>query len=202
LTGPRPRTAGSGLTRDQIVAHAVRHARHHDLGSLSLRALADELGVTPMALYRHVRNKDEILEAVADKLLADAGTPTFKRSWRRFLEEIAESLRAVLTAYPEITELITRQPLTTPTAQARLTAAIEALTLAGFTRPRAVRAYAAVHTYTIGFCALEAGRRTGAMALDAVNEDDDPVAEMIRRFVGQDQFRFGLRAMLDGFAAG
>ena len=199
MPGTRPRVTHPGLTRDVIVAQALAYAERGDLGTLSLRRLADELDVTPMALYRHVRDKDEILAAVADHLLAAAGVPVMHRSWKRFMERIASSLRGVLTAHPAINELITRQPLTTPTARARLEAATDALRRSGFDTQHAVSAYAAVHTYTIGFCALEAGRHAGARsARRTTTEERDPVAVTIEVFVSELQFYIGLRALLDG----
>jgi TetR/AcrR family tetracycline transcriptional repressor len=196
---PGPDTTRPPLQRADIIEAALHHAAHHDLAGISVRDLARQLGVTPMALYRHVRDKDDILEAVADVLLARAGTPQMKRSWKRFLEAMAQSLRAVLTEHPEIAGLITRRPLTGPTARERLTVAVSALQRAGFRRDQAVRAYAAVHTYTVGFCALEAGRRAHAGdGVDAAGGGVDEAAATIAGFVTDEQFTFGLRALLDG----
>lgn len=190
------RTGVPRLTRQDIIDEALRRAARHELGTLTLRGLAEELEVSAMALYRHVRDKDEILEHVADALLAAAGLPERTERWRPFLKAMAASLRGVLSEHPEIVELVSRRPLTTPAARARLGAATDALHAAGFSHDDAIRAYAAVHTYTVGFCALEAGRRRDGEA--GADPGADPVADTIASFVTEEQFHFGLRVILDG----
>jgi AcrR family transcriptional regulator len=186
------------LTRDEIVEVALARAISDGLEAVSARGLADELGVTPMALYRHVRNKDEIVDAVVDNLLEHVGPPTAPPDdWRAWLEELARSLRGLFLRHPVAVEVFARQPVTTPAALARLALAMEVLQQAGFDRDDAVRAFAAVHTYTVGFCTLEAGRNSATGArLEAASLDVDAAA--IRDFVSDDQFGHGLRAMLAG----
>lgn len=177
---------------------ALRRVMAEGLAALSTRGLADELGVTPMALYRHVRNKDEIVDAVVDALLAGVEAPSRPRAdWRGWLAEQARSLRGLLQQHPIAVEVFARQPVTTPAALARLAGAVAVLEEAGFDRDGAVRAFAAVHTYTVGFCTLEAARGlvTGS-PLAAASTDVDAAA--IRDFVSDDQFGYGLRALLSG----
>ena len=123
--------------------------------------------MTPMALYRHIRDKDDILEAVTDALLAASGLPDPSTSWAECLLELAISLRKMLRAHPPIVTLYTRRPLITPMAVARLDGGSGVLMAAGHTSDEADRIYAAVHTYTLGFCALEGGRHAaGAPGTD------------------------------------
>jgi AcrR family transcriptional regulator len=186
------------LTRELIVEVALARAVADGFESLSTRRLADDLGVTPMALYRHVRNKDEIVDAVVDALLRTVAAPRAARSdWRGWLEEQARSLRGLFQRHPIAVEAFARRPVTTPVALARLASAVGVLQEAGFGRDDAVRAFAAVHTYTVGFCTLEAARSaaTGPQ-LAAASVDVDAAA--IREFVSEDQFGHGLRALLAG----
>jgi AcrR family transcriptional regulator len=187
------------LTKEAIVEVALARADADGLASLSTRVLADELGVTPMALYRHVRNKDEIVDAVVDALLVRVGLPDVARSdWRAWLEELARSLRSLFLQQPVAIEGFTRQPVTTPAARARFAAGVGVLRDAGFGADDAVRAYAAVHTYTVGFCALEAARARGSSPIG-----DDPTraeAAAIGQFVSEDQFGYGLWAVLAGLS--
>ena len=127
----RFKTASPPLTRDEIVAAALRHANTDGLDQLTLRKLADELDVTPMALYRHVRDKDDILEAVTDVLLAEAGLPDPHLLWSDYLIELAETLRGVLRGHPSVVGVFTRQPQVGPAALARLAGARDVLTRAG-----------------------------------------------------------------------
>jgi AcrR family transcriptional regulator len=193
------------LTRADIVAAALRVADARGLDAISVRGLADRLGVTPMALYRHVRDKDEILDAVTDTLLARLGLPPPPSppadGWRDWCEAAAESFRRLLVDQPLAIAVFARGPVTTPAARRRLATSIEVLTAAGFGHADAVRAYAAVHTYTVGFCSLEASRRadrrTGREAAA-----DDATSLLIRGFVSDSQFTHGLRALLAGLTPG
>jgi AcrR family transcriptional regulator len=188
------------LTRDEIVDAALAHADAGDLASLSARGLAAELGVTPMALYRHVRNKDEILTAVVDVLLERRGLPAWPSGdWRGWLEDLARSLRSLFLQHPVAIAVFTRQPVTTLAARRRLEVAVAVLGSVGFEPAAAVRVYAAVHTYTVGFCALEAARQAAARDLPPTGPDDvDEAAALIAAFVNDEQFVFGLQAMIAG----
>jgi AcrR family transcriptional regulator len=155
-----------------------------------------------MALYRHVRNKDEILDAVTDTLLARLGlppTPARPGDWRGWLETAAESFRRLLVDQPLAIGVFARGPVTTPAARQRFATSIEVLTAAGFDHDGAVRAYAAVHTYTVGFCTLEASRRHHHERPGGEG-DDDASAHVIREFVSDEQFTHGLRALLAGLS--
>jgi AcrR family transcriptional regulator len=189
---------GEKLTREEIVHVALGRAIAHGLASLSTRTLADDLGVTPMALYRHVRNKDEIVDMVVDSLLDTVEAPAAPRAdWRLWMEEQARSLRGLFQQHPIAVEVFARRPVTTPAALARLASAVEVLEEVGFGRDEAVRAFAAVHTYTVGFCTLEAARGPASGSqLAAASVDVDAAA--IRDFVGDAQFGHGLRALLAG----
>ncbi|MGZ4684137.1 MAG: hypothetical protein ACXV8G_16895, partial [Acidimicrobiales bacterium] len=109
------------------------------------------------------------------------------------------------------------RPVTTPVARARLAGTIAVLVAAGFDEADATRAYAAVHTYTIGFSALEAGRRGGATRPDRPDRPDPPdppdepgergepgdhVDAIIRGFVTDEQFQHGLTALIAGLGPG
>jgi TetR/AcrR family transcriptional regulator, tetracycline repressor protein len=180
------------LTRGEILDAALRHAREGQLDQLTVRRLAEELDVTPMALYRHIRDKDDILENVADALLADVGLPDPSAPWSEYLVELATSLRQLLHEHPPILTLFTRRPLITPMAIARLNGASGVLTRAGYSPADAHRIYATVHTYTLGFCALERARQR----VDAPRTAAGSPERVIVDFVSEDQFRFGLRALV------
>ncbi|HVV35020.1 MAG TPA: TetR/AcrR family transcriptional regulator C-terminal domain-containing protein [Acidimicrobiales bacterium] len=167
------------------------------LSCVSMRALAGALGVTPMALYRHFANKDEVLLAVTDTRLRAQRLPSARVGWRSYLRALAFLLRELLRSDPEIIGLYNRQPVTTASARDRLTTAVEVLVRAGFDEGAAVRCYAAVHTYTLGYCSLEAarGRHLGEPGESVTN-----AATLIRGFVSDDQFEFGLDVILDGMS--
>src|SRR4051794_41834885 len=77
--------AGAGrprLSRDRVLRAALSVADAGGLGSLTIRSLADKLGVKPMSVYYHVANKDEILAALVDIVFAEIQLPAPGGNWR------------------------------------------------------------------------------------------------------------------------
>ena len=162
---------------------------------MTVRSLAAQLGVSPMSLYRHVHDKDDILDEVADRLLADAWRPrSGKGDWRTWLGEAADRLRRLLVSQPAALHVYLRQPVVSPAAVARMEAMMAVLRGAGADEQAARRAYAAVHTYTIGFAALEASRA----ACTAPDNGADTLASELASYTTAAQFSEGLRYLLDG----
>ncbi|WP_049571504.1 TetR/AcrR family transcriptional regulator [Nonomuraea sp. SBT364] len=89
------------LTADAIVDRALRVGDAEGLDAVTIRRLAADLGVTPMALYWHFKNKDQLLAGMADHLIAGfaPGEPG-DRSWRERLREVMTGLIRVLRAHP------------------------------------------------------------------------------------------------------
>ncbi len=170
---PRRGQTRDPLNHDAIVRKAIETIDTQGFAALTVRSLAAELSVSPMALYRHVRNKDELLLDVTDAMLAHAALPDPDNDWSVFLTEIASSLRRLFLQHPQLVETFARQPVTTPTARRRLEASLEVLRSAGFDDDQATRAYAAVHVYTVGFCGLEAARRAGTSNAPDLDERDE-----------------------------
>ena len=88
------------LTREQVVTAAVELADRDGIGSISMRRLAQELGVEAMSLYTHVRSKDDLLDGMVDAVIsmipADAGAADWKASLRR----MALGARGVMLRHP------------------------------------------------------------------------------------------------------
>jgi AcrR family transcriptional regulator len=151
------------LTRGEIVATAIRTARDGALSTLSMRGLAQELKVSPMALYAHVADKDEILDEILDDALAGEARPAPPSpDWRAWMTHFAEQLHRVLVDRPELLDRYCRRPVGVTTALERMEAALAVLAAAGFDDDEAVEVFAAVHTVTLGFTALEVARRSAA----------------------------------------
>src|SRR5262245_54238927 len=97
----RPRQAL--LSRERIVATATMLIDAEGLPALSIRRLADELGVRGPSLYNHFGTKDEILDAVADAITEQVDTSFFDRlDWRLALRQWGRSYRDALAAHPNI----------------------------------------------------------------------------------------------------
>jgi TetR/AcrR family transcriptional regulator, tetracycline repressor protein len=95
------------LSRSAVVHRALQVADADGLNALTIRRLATELGVTPMALYWHFRNKEELIAAVADQIWSEIGSDVDPAAaWHQQLRSLLESLIKVLRAHPSASELV------------------------------------------------------------------------------------------------
>jgi TetR/AcrR family transcriptional regulator, tetracycline repressor protein len=95
------------LTRDAVVDRALQLADSIGLDALTIRKLATELGVTPMALYWHFRSKDELLDGLAERVWAEIDTDIDESaSWSAQLRGLLESLLRVLRVHPAAAPLL------------------------------------------------------------------------------------------------
>lgn len=107
--GPRP-----SRTVDDVVAAAVALADESGLGAVTMRAVAEGVGVAPMSLYTYVPGRSELLDLMVDAVyLAMERPPWRSRSWRRRVTTVAEANRALFEGHPWLAELGTqsRPPL-------------------------------------------------------------------------------------------
>jgi AcrR family transcriptional regulator len=103
-----------GLTPERVVDAALEVADADGIDALSLRRLAASLGVTPMAIYRHVRNKSHLLDLMAERLLEDIDTAADDTTtWQDRLRRLLGSYQAVAAAHPAAPFLLSR-PFVSP----------------------------------------------------------------------------------------
>lgn len=94
------------LTRDAVVEAALAKADAEGIDAVTFRGLAGALGVTPMALYRYVTNKDELMTAIVERVFREFELPpSGSVSWQDELRAMARSYRAVLVAHPAVAML-------------------------------------------------------------------------------------------------
>lgn len=101
---PRPRTPL--LSRDLIRDAALAMIDEHGLQGLSMRRLAEALGVQAASLYSHYPTKDDVLDAVTDLVVAGVDTSGFATGWRDGLLTWARSYRDALAAHPHVVPLV------------------------------------------------------------------------------------------------
>jgi AcrR family transcriptional regulator len=119
------------LDRDAVLQAGLALADEAGLAAVTLRRLADRLAVTPMALYRHVAGKDDLLDGMADLLYAELDVPEPTGGWWEELAALARSTRRVLLAHPSAAPLFSR-PLAGPSSLRLGDALLETLQRAGF----------------------------------------------------------------------
>lgn len=160
-----------------------------------MRSLAAELGVSPMSLYRHIRDKNDLLDDVVDELLRRRWRPPERTAhWRAWVVRAADALRDLLVTEPAALAVYLRHPVVSPAARVRMEAMLAVLRSAGFDDDGAHDAYAAVQTYTVGFAALEAAR-SGAGSPDG---DDDALARDLATYTSPRRFGESLEYLLEG----
>jgi AcrR family transcriptional regulator len=121
------------LDRDAVLTAGIETADEDGLEAVTLRRIAERLSVTPMALYRHVEAKDDLLDGMADLLYAELDLPDPDGDWGEGLAAIARSTRRLLLAHPWAVPLFGR-PLAGPHALALDRALADALRSAGFSK--------------------------------------------------------------------
>ena len=152
--GPRGSKGRQALTRERILHAGLRVIDQQGLEALTMRKLAQDLGVDPMSLYRHFENKEALLSGLADALWAEIAAPD-DSGWEAILRSLAHSVRSVAHAHPHAYILLC-QGSTLPTAMLCLFhGALERLQQAGFARKRAAEALNAVLSYAMGYATME-----------------------------------------------
>jgi TetR/AcrR family transcriptional regulator, tetracycline repressor protein len=180
--------APAGLSRERVCGEALALVDAEGLEALSMRRLGARLGVEAMSLYRHVRNKADLLDALHAAVLGDLKPEGGDaRDWRELLGGLARALRTTLLQHPHVLPLFTTRPVRAPEAVATVTRVQDAMAHAGFRPAEIEQAIYVVGMFTIGHAIFDA---QGAHR--AAERADD------RRRAAT--FRFGLEALLDGIA--
>ncbi|MER5885627.1 TetR/AcrR family transcriptional regulator C-terminal domain-containing protein [Streptomyces sp. NPDC001941] len=221
--GPGPAPGPAGPLRDRIVATAIEVADAEGLAALSMRRVAGALGLSTMALYRHVRGKADLVLLMSDAALARAPLGPVPRDWRAAMEHAARWLRDAFTRHPWLTPAIASftRPHPTPHAMAYTEWVLAGLAGTGLAPVDKVHVHLTLFAYVQGVAtASELERRaledTGLsndqwMArnepqftaisaagsyplLNTLFTEDDPGLSL------DSLFEFGLRRTLDGIA--
>jgi AcrR family transcriptional regulator len=140
------------LTREHVVAEALAVIAQDGVQALTMRALAARLGVVAGALYRHVRNKEQLQDLVLDNVLAEVDFQLDSSlGWTEQLKVLAHRLRQVLEEHPGVAGILkTRDPLG-PHSLALAEALLGPLQAARFADREAGLAFFLLLDYTIGF---------------------------------------------------
>jgi len=193
-------TSRTSLTEEQIVSAALRVIRTEGLDGLTMRRLSAELGVSAMAAYYYVANKQELLDMVAARALADIGVPAQRNlSWHVRLHMLIDRIDAELRHYRGVEELLLERMHTTQRHVMR--AMMELLAEAGFDDAGIVMAYATVHTYLFGRYRVALA---GPPHEQSGKQPDDIVSRLmptVASLRGRDYYDFGVETVIAGLRA-
>ena len=145
----------TGLTRDDIVAAALDLIRREGIDAVTMRRLADEIGVTPMALYHHIPNKKELLDLAVNRVGIDVHIAHDGRPWIDQIRDYATAWRDELHRYPGVAGYLLRQDAPPAMAWRVVDDAVSLLIQSGFDERNAARAYAALVNFVLARCDQE-----------------------------------------------
>ena len=147
------------ISRDQVLDVTWELATRKGLSAVTMRAVAQELDVNPMTLYRHVGDKQGLLDGLVERLLLEIEVPGPGLDWREQLRLLGSSMRATARRHPDLFLLLFQRPAVTPEAVGPRNAVYGALRAAGLQEERIPRAERLLSTFMLGFAASEAGGR-------------------------------------------
>lgn len=202
------------LDRATVVAAALELADRDGLAGITMARVAAELGSSAMSLYRHLRDKEELLQALAELALAELpAIAQDQRPWRVRLEEFAVGVRLAALRHPALVEVSLEQRVHGPLATAVGLDCMALLHQAGFDEDSSIRGFMALRNHLIGALAWEISRfRDGGeefrrQEVELFVRSDTPADSPLWHFsqvVADDpeaQFMFGVRLVLDGLEA-
>lgn len=151
------------LSRARILHTAVALADEAGIESLSMRNLANELGVVPMALYKHVANKDELLDGMIDVVVGEIDPPVPDVGWQPAIRARVLSARRALRRHPWAPLAIESRNMATPAVLAYLDSVVATLRAGGFSADLAHHVMHAMGSRILGFSQelFDPARRAG-----------------------------------------
>ena len=209
LTGqPQP----TPLSLEAIVAAAVELLDEEGISALTMRGLAERLDCSPMALYRHVATKQDLIRAIGEHYLADLELPeTDGLPWQEAIVAVAAALHHAFLARDPLVEIVAVQHVDAPAVIKASEVILRSLGSAGLPDRDAVRALSVITSYAVGATQRRAEHRAGSPAevqrlsrLLQLSPDDYPtIRALAGELVSVDfelSFEDGLRLLLDGIA--
>jgi AcrR family transcriptional regulator len=165
VAGEAPPSARVHLDKQRIVAAALAFIDDHGLPALTMRRLGKSMGVEAMAVYRYIPGKEELLDAVVDRMVdgihEDRGFDTPPEGWQEFLLRLAHGIRRVALDHPKAFPLVASRPPEAPWLRPPLRnlesveAFLAALTDEGFSDEAVVAGYRAFTSFLLGHLLLE-----------------------------------------------
>jgi TetR/AcrR family transcriptional regulator, tetracycline repressor protein len=168
----RPRRPGRGLSLDRIVTATLELVDEQGIGAATMRAVSSRLGVRSMSLYRYVQDRDELFDAVVERIVNELGNdPEVQlrpvEGWRAYLTGMARGVRRYARAHPHAFPLVATRPPTAPWVNPPLRslrwveAMLTGLAAEGFTDEQVLFTYRTFNSFLLGYLLLE----TSAMTL-------------------------------------
>ena len=202
------------LSRERVLRAAIAHADAGGLEALSMRTLAEMLGVAPMAPYRHIASKDDLIDAMVDVVFSEIGVPSGGGDWKTAMRRRAIAVRDALSRHAWAVGLMESRRMPGPANLRHHDAVIGRLRAAGFEVAMAAHAYSLLDSYIYGFALtkinlpFDTTEQVGEVAqtmLEPFPANEYPnLVEFLSEHVLKpgydygDEFEYGLDLILDG----
>ena len=200
------------LSRERVLRAAIAFVEEHGLEALSMRKLAQELGVEAMSLYNHVANKNDILHGMVELVAAEIEPAAEGAEWKSALRASAVSVHETLTRHPWAARMWTSRSGPSEIGMRYADAVLRAFREAGFTKELTYHAYHTLEGYVYGFTLQELNfafdpakvKEMAASFLRDFPKDEYPyLAEHVAQHVEPRRrrgraFELGLDLILDG----
>lgn len=191
---------------------AIRLADEGGIEVLSMRKLAQALGVKAMSLYNHVANKDDILDGIVDIVVSEIEVPDLTTHWKTAIRQRATSAHSVLLRHPWATMPLVSRINVGPAMLRYVDATLGCFIEAGFSAEMADHAWNVIDSHIYGFTLQELNfpvaateySATAADYLPMIPADKYPYMNRLTHYViegsydGLHEFEFGLELILDG----
>ncbi|TDV39707.1 TetR/AcrR family transcriptional regulator [Actinophytocola oryzae] len=196
---PRPRS----LTTERLATATLAVIDRDGLEALTMRAVARELGMATMSLYRYVGDKDELEVLVVDHVLTGVDLAVPPGQWRDRVTELLTRVREAVVGHPATVPLLLRHRHAVPASLVQIEAMLAILTDAGFTGERRVIAQRTIIAFLFGMLQNEhhgplGGAGTASMAAQERFPLLAETAAEARKIGGDTEFREGLAVVLRG----
>jgi AcrR family transcriptional regulator len=153
--GRRKGAARTPLSRDRVIRAAVAVADEKGTAALTMRAIAEPLGVEAMSLYHHVTSRDDILDGMVDAVFTEIALPPRDTDWKSAMRHRATSVREVLRSHPWAVGLLDSRARPGPATLRHHDAVLGTLRAGGFSVPMAAHAFSLIDSYLYGFVMQE-----------------------------------------------
>lgn len=206
------RAARVPLDRGRIIEAALAIVDVEGVEALSLRRLAESLGVSPMSTYWYVRDKAELLELVGQAVLAEVEVPEARGDWRQQLRDVHRAMLAGFLRHPNSGDLVIGRARFGAGGLRLFERILAILIAAGCSAEAAFDAYQSLYLFTLGTMATASRtpefrdiQLQGLAYMRSLPEDHFPsiraVAPTIGRRTFEEQFEIGLDVQIEGIAA-
>ena len=204
------------LTRDRVIEAALRVMDEEGLEAVSMRRVAREVGVEAMSLYHHVEDKEDLLDGICERVMAEFDFPEPVEEWAENCRRGARAWRQLLQAHPAVMRLFAEQrgPIRSIDSMRPMEYALRILGSSGLSDRDTAQAFHAFGGYIQGFVIMELGSIAGGAdeahtkahaELASMLPDEFSALQACSRYFAEcdpdEQFEFGLDLLIRGLEA-